>query len=420
MRAILLSIVGGAVLGLVVGLGAGHLRSAFYSWEPEFESYPGKAFALKAQSQSDPDVGPAKEKVAKVKIDEVSYDFGILEKNPSTETGEHAFYIENVGDGDLTLADGGKGCFCTNFTISKTTLKPGEKATVLFEWDAARSGGVFNQGIRVLTNDPEMKEVIFSVKGLYTAPVIAVPSELTFNNASTSAETTRTFRLFGFEHNDDETPFDLQIERTELTDPDHFTVELEKDDVANMTTEEKESQLLRLATSVYNGKVVMKTGMPQGSFLEQLRLRLNSPKTPIIELPIRGTIMGSEIKVLGPLYDDKASGVLRIDNVERQKGTTTNLRLLVFEPIPVNSETVFVKSVRPDWIEVDFNYPDEELQRTTRIRQIEVIVSIPPNSPTGAFMGPGKDQFGEIVLQIGADEANAQMVVVPVRFAIGQ
>ena len=112
--------------------------------------------------------------------------------------------------------------------------------------------------------------------------------------------------------------------------------------------------------------------------------------------------------------------MLRIDNVERQKGTTTNLRLLVFEPIPVNSETVFVKSVRPDWIEVDFNYPDEELQRTTRIRQIEVIVSIPPNSPTGAFMGPGKDQFGEIVLQIGADEANAQMVVVPVRFAIGQ
>ena len=58
------------------------------------------------------------------------------------------------------------------------------------------------------------------------------------------------------------------------------------------------------------------------------------------------------------------------------------------------------------------------MQRVSKVRQIEATVSIPANSPEGAFMGPGKDQFGEIVFQVGVDEENAQTVVVPVRFAV--
>ncbi len=419
MRVILSSIVVGVVVGVVVGWGVGKFHAAQFPWNPALEANRGKA--VSEIPAPDPNLTAAtaeKKKEPRVKVDEIAYDFGIIEKNPSTEKGEHPFYIENVGEADLTLADGGKGCFCTSFTISKSTVKPGEKATVLFKWDGARSGGVFNQGVRVLTNDPKMREVTFAVKGLYTAPVISLPSELAFNNSTATSETMRTFRLYGFERNDDDSPFDLLIEAAELSDPEHFEVEIVKDDVANMSDEEKNNRLLQLTTSVYNGTVKLKTGMPQGSFQEQLRLRLNSSKTPFIEIPIHGTIMGQEIKVLGPLYDDKESGVLRIDNVEKNKGKSTNLRLLVFEPIPVNSETVFVKSVRPDWIKVDFEYPDEELQRATKVRQIGVNIEVPAGSPEGAFMGPGKDQYGEIVFQIGADEANAQKVVVPVRFAV--
>lgn len=418
MRVILSSIIIGVVLGVAIGFGAGTFHAAQYPWNPELEVRNGE-FAR--DDQNNPGTEKDEEPTGKqprAKVDEVAYDFGIIEKNPSTEKGEHPFYIENVGDADLTLADGGKGCFCTTFTISRTTLKPGEKATVLFKWDGARSGGVFNQGVRVLTNDPKMKEIVFAVKGLYTAPVVSQPSELAFNNATATSSSTRTFRLFGFERNDDGSPLDLQIEGTELSDPEHFTVELTKDDVANMTDEEKSNRLLQLATSVYNGSVVMGTGMPQGSFQELLRLRLNSPKTPIVEIPIRGSVMGREIKVLGPLYDDKSSGLLRLDDVPQGAGKTTTLRLFVFEPIPVNSETVFVKSARPDWIKVDFAYPDEELQRVSKARQIEATIEIPAGSPQGAFMGPGKDQYGEIVFQIGKDDETAQLVVVPVRFAV--
>ena len=418
MRVILSSVAVGLVLGVVVGWGVGKFHAAQLPWNAGLENVSVDLFADSGAANQSGSAADSKKKTPRAKVVEDSFDFGILEKNPSTEKGEHPFYIENVGDGDLELAEGAKGCFCTTFTISKKTLKPGEKATVLFKWDGARSGGVFNQGVMILTNDPNRKEIIFSVRGLYTSPVIAIPSELAFNNATSTSETTRTFRLFGFERNEDGTPFDLNVESHEFSNDERFTVEIKKDFVEDMTEEEKNNKLLGLATCVYNGSVTMKAGMTQGAFQELLRLRVNSPKTPIVEIPVHGSVMGHEIKVLGPKYDDKSSGVLKIDNVEKNKGTSTNLRLLVFEPIPVNENTVFVKSVRPDWIKVDFTYPDEELQRVSKVRQIEATISIPANSPEGAFMGPGKDQFGEIVFQIGADEENAQTVVVPVRFAV--
>ena len=128
----------------------------------------------------------------RVEVLETSFDFGILEKSAANEKGEHPFKIKNVGDETLTLADGGKGCFCTDFEISHKSLRPGETATILFKWDAARSGGVFNQGVRVLTNDPQTPEVDFAVRGLYTAPIVCEPNEISFQNASAATETTST------------------------------------------------------------------------------------------------------------------------------------------------------------------------------------------------------------------------------------
>ena len=420
MRVILTAILSGILLGVAVGAGIGFYSADSMPWTPELEINRGREFVQNEEqgTNSETNASDPMKKAPRVKVDEVSYDFGIIEKNPSTEKGEHPFYIENVGNADLSLADGGKGCFCTTFSISKTTVKPGDKAEILFKWDGARSGGVFNQGVRVLTNDPKAKEITFSVKGLYTAPVVTAPSELAFNNATKSSETMRTFRMYGFERNPDGTPFALKVESLELSDPEHFEVELEEDDVANLTEEEKENRLFSLATSVFNGKVTMKPGMPQGSFQEILRIRLNSEKTPILETPIHGAIMGSEVKVLGPLYDDKNSGALRLDSIRQEQGKKTNLRFLIFDPIDVNEKSVFVKSVRPDWINVSFTYPDAELQKQTKVRQVEVDVEVPAGSPQGAFMGPGKDQLGEIVFQIGEDEETAQTVVVPVRFAV--
>ena len=415
MRVFIKSILIGVILGLVIGYALGATRAALKPWDVSLEVNKGKEFA---------DVGKEEEKVVdsehgpRVKVDNILYDFGILEKNAAQEKGEHLFYIENVGDEPLTLADGGKACFCTEFTISKSSVKPGDKATITFKWDAARSGGVFNQGVRVLTNDPKMKEVRFYVKGLYTSPIISDPSELLFSSVSTGATTARPFRIMGFEKNEDGSAMDLQINEIELTDSEHFQVEIEKDDIANLTPEDYSNKLHAEATNLFKGVLTMKPGMPQGAFQEILRLRVNSEKTPIFEIPIRGQVISSAIKVVGPMYDDKIDGALKLDNVKQETGKATTLRITVLEAIPANAETIFVKKVQPEWIKVDLTYPPEELQKASPIRLVEANVQIPPGAPLGAFMGPGKDQLGEIVFSIGATPETSQELIIPVRFAV--
>ena len=421
MRVFLISILVGCALGLGVGYGLGATRSALRPWDVSLEENRGDVFAnvgkKETHEEAEHDHSHA-EKAPRVKVDEIVYDFGILEKNPSQEKGEHLFYIENVGTDTLKLAKGAKACFCTDFTISKTSVKPGDKATVTFKWDAARSGGVFNQGVSVLTNDPEMKDVRFYVKGLYTAPIISDPSELVFQSATTSATVARPFRILGFEKNEDGSPFDLQITKIELTDPEHFEVEINKDDIANLTPEDHENRLHDEATNLFNGALTMKPGMPQGAFQEMLRLTVNSEKTPIFEIPIRGHIISSAIKVVGPLYDDKIDGMLKLDSVKQETGKTTTLRITVLEAMPANSETIFVKGVKPKWLKVELTYPPEELQKVSPIRMIEASVQVPQGAPLGGFMGSDKDRLGEIVFSIGATPETSQELVVPVRFAV--
>ncbi len=354
----------------------------------------------------------------RVKVDEVVFDFGIIEKNPSSERGEHPFYIENVGNADMTLADGGKGCFCTEFTISKTLLKPGEKATVLFKWDGARSGGVFNQGIRVLTNDPKQHEVTFAVKGLYTSPIVSDPNEITFQNAPANSDSSRVFRILGFEKNEDGTPFDLQITDVELSDSERFSVELQKSDLAELTEEDRKHKLFAQTTSLFSGVLTMKAGMPQGAFQELLRVRTNSSKMPILETTITGQIASNAVRVAGPLYNAKTTGQLALGSAPQSVGKTTTLRLTIFDKIPANAETVKVKSVRPDWLKVSLTYPDEELQKSSPIRLVEATIEVPAGSPQGAFTGPEKEQLGEIVFAIGLNEDSVQEVNVPVSFAV--
>jgi len=425
MRGFFATVLGGVVAGFFLGFVIGKFQAFQFAWTPEREINTGVSISQNddgngedAESSANAPTAESARKSPRVKIDETVFDFGIIEKNPSSERGEHPFYIENVGNADMTLADGGKGCFCTEFTISKTTLKPGEKATVLFKWDGARSGGVFNQGIRVLTNDPKQKEVTFAVKGLYTAPIVSDPNEITFQNAPASSESSRTFRILGFEKNEDGAPFDLQITDVELSDPDRFSVEWEKNDLAELTEEDRKHRLFAQTTNLFSGVLTMKAGMPQGAFQELMRVRTNSAKMPILEVLITGQIAGNSVRVSGPLYNAKTSGQLMLGSVPQSVGKSTSLRLTIFDKIPANADTIKVKSVRPDWLKVSLNYPDEELQKSSPIRLVEAIVEVPVGSPQGAFTGPEKEQLGEIVFSVGISEDSVQDVNVPVSFAV--
>ena len=427
MKTLMISLVLGVLIGVGAGFGVGTFKASLLPWEPSLEQNSGEIFAqAKAEgekmaedkSAADESRHKTQDRFPIAKVEEYAYDFGIVEKNAANEKGKHKFYIENVGNDVMTLKKGGKGCFCTEYSLSKESIKPGEKATVLFEWDGARSGGVFSQGVKILTNDPKHTEIVFAVRGLYTSPIISDPGEIFFASASASSGATRAFRILGFEKNDDGSPYDLQIEDLELSDNEYFSVELNKGTREDLTPEDLENNLRMQTTNLFRGTLTMKPGMPQGAFQELLRVRTNSEKMPVLEVPIRGQIQSNAIKVVGPLYDDKVDGVLKLGAVSQRVGASTSLRLTVFEPIPCNSETVVVKSVRPDWVKVDLKFQDEELQKTSPIRMIEATVQVPPNSPLGAFVGPETERQGQIVFEIGVGSNNPRKVVVPVQFTV--
>ena len=419
MRVFIVSVLVGILLGLGVGAGVGKVRALQRSWDPSLEINRGQEFAVSDEKDKSNDEGEkvvvASGKQPRVKVDEYSYDFGILEKNPSSEKGEHEFYIENVGNDVMSLADGGKACFCTEFTISKSSIKPGEKATILFKWDAARSGGVFNQSVRVLTNDPNMKEVNFIVKGLYTSPIISDPTEIYFGSVTPNVDVTRLVRILGFEKNEDGTPFDLQFSDIETTDPEHFVFELKEGDLSELTEVDLNDKLRSQTTKLFNATITMKQGMRQGAFQERVRLRSNSSRTPIFEIPIRGQILSSAISVNGRLFKD---GVVRLDNVKQEVGASTSVNLFINSRMPANAETIKVKSVRPEWLVVELTYPPEELQQASPKRLIQALISLPSGCPLGGFMGPDKSEMGEVVFSIAEHADDVQEVVVPVRFAV--
>ena len=422
MRAIVATVLCGALLGVGLGFGIGKFKSHYRFWTPQMEVNSTVKAATAAVANADsvaPDAPDAK-LGPRVEVLETSFDFGILEKSVANEKGEHPFKIKNVGDETLTLANGGKGCFCTDFEISHKSLRPGETATVLFKWDAARSGGVFNQGVRVLTNDPKAPEVDFSVRGLYMAPIVCEPNEISFQNASATTETTRSFRLFGFEHNDDGTPFPLEILGVEVADSARLEFKIEKADLAELTDKEREHNLFSNTTNLFKGVATLKSGMPQGAFQEIVRVRTNSPKTPVLEIVVGGQVAGNSVRLSGRRYDDKGTGYLTLDSVSSRETTEEKIRLTIFDKIPTNAETVRAKSVRPAWLEVEFAYPPEELQKSAApVRMVDATVRVPAGSPQGAFMGPSKEQLGEIVFAVGETPETTQEIVLPVRFAVG-
>ncbi|MBQ6826824.1 MAG: DUF1573 domain-containing protein [Thermoguttaceae bacterium] len=421
MRAIVATVLCGAVLGVGLGVGIGKFKSHSRFWTPQMEinSTVKAAANAVAASGSGADACVDCQHGPRVEVLETSFDFGILEKSAANEKGEHPFKIKNVGDETLTLADGGKGCFCTEFEISHKSLRPGESATILFKWDAARSGGVFNQGVRVLTNDPQKPEVDFAVRGLYTAPIVCEPNEISFQNASAATETTRSFRLFGFEHNDDGTPFPLEILGVDVADSARLDFQIEKLDLAELTDKERAHNLFSNTTNLFKGVATLKPGMPQGAFQEIVRVRTNSPKTPVLEIVVGGQVSGASVRLSGRHYD-KGTGYLVLNSVSTRDTTESQLRLTILDKIKADAETVRVKSARPAWLEVDFVYPPEELQNSAApVRMVDATVRVPAGSPQGSFMGPSKEQLGEIVFAVGETPETTQEIVLPVRFAVG-
>ncbi len=400
------------LVGAALGYYLGHYSADTIRWVDTLEEA-----GVNLDTKDEKEIPVNDDSSPMVKVDNPVYDFGILEKNEANEKGVHDFILENVGGSELTLTEGGKGCMCTNFSISKKTLKKGEKGIVKFSWDGSRGGGVFEQSVRVSTNDPKQKELYLTVRGLYTAPIVSNPNQIVFHSIQQGTTIVRDFKVFGFEKDKDGKPFPLEITEATISNTNNFDIEIKKGTLDSMSDEEKSNTLLSKATTVFHGKLTLKPGLPQGAFQEVIRLKTNDKNLPMLEIMVEGQITGS-ITMSGNRYDRFGNGYLGIGSISSSQTTTERIRLTVVDKYIVNDKTVRVDRIRPDWLKVNFKFPDEELQKKMPAKMIDVEVSIPKGSPLGTFMGPARDKLGEVVFKVGPEGAQ-QEIVLPVQFAVG-
>jgi hypothetical protein len=376
---ILLVVILSSVLGGALGMAMANYSIHAWPWRAKNEL--GEE-SLKARMHI-----PSEESKARVEmLEERTYDFGVV--NVSTaQAGNHVFKIKNIGEDPLTLKVAETSCSCTGVDITPTRVPPGETAEMNFKWDAENKTGKYTQSALIDTNDPNDSTIQLRVEGLYMAPVMARPFELIFSRVYPGDEATGHFRLFGFQ----EKP--LEIEKIEYPDTDHFRITYSK---AEMTEEEKDSNIFQNAKNAVEFEVHVLPGLPLGPFEQRIKMTTNYPQMPHFIYTIRGMVTGS-MAVIGSGYNKK-TGVLEIGTVQPLE-TVMKTVMLRFSGPNVEEIDPEVVELRPEWIDVQFEKPIDA--QKDRIFPVTVVIS--GGSPMSNYQGPSEEQMGMIRFDPGVE-----------------
>lgn len=108
------------------------------------------------------------EKVAEIKFDTLSHDFGqFSEKNPVVKC---VFKFVNVGNAPLIIHQAIASCGCTVPKYPKEPIKPGEGGEIEVTYNGeGKYPGRFSKTVTIRTNAKETGSVRLSIKGDMTA-----------------------------------------------------------------------------------------------------------------------------------------------------------------------------------------------------------------------------------------------------------
>ncbi len=215
-----------------------------------------------------------------------TYDFGSMERD-STRT--HTFEIRNEGDAPLKLVERGTGCKCTISLLENEMVKPGKTANIRLEWKALTDAADFRQTATIETNDPRRQFLTLTIHGKVTHSHKVTPEELAFTRVQASDGAHQDLYLYAYGRPD------LAVSTHEFLDAatkDYFGLEVLPMPEELLKKEEgaKAGQIAR---------IVLKPGLPLGPLHQTIRLRLNLPDEPVVEIPIVGEVVG-DLTVVGP------------------------------------------------------------------------------------------------------------------------
>lgn len=391
-------VIASCVLGIVFGGATAYSALTINGWNPVLE-YRKLEDILRegAERASNPD--------AKAFLEETIHDFGI--KNVK-EKGKHDFVIKNAGTAPLTLVVDKTTCTCTGIDLSTKTVAPGKTAVATVNYDAERAmTGSYNQGGTILTNDPENREIYLGIKGIFTTPIVLRPSDIHVPSLAASETKTYPIRIYGFEKEP------LTLSSPQWTDKEHFDFSFVS---SELSEQDKENSLHRSATSVYEGTVTIKPGLPVGTFQERFTLKTSYESQPGVEFFARGQIRGGAVSIAGAAYR-KDTGMAVLGKIPAGQRQARDLSVQ-FSGTSAVLVDLKVAEVTPPWLVATLSEPGDLGSDAARRRFYTLTLEVPATAPVSNFYKSDADAVAVVTLETGLDDM--PVIKIPIQFAVEQ
>lgn len=382
-----------AILGLLLGIGLTWAELGSYYQTPVGVGLENLDSSLTSSS-----AGVPKKLPRIVIVNGEDFDFGTMERDT---TQSHAFEFRNEGEAPLTLIQRGTTCKCTLSDIEHSKLAPGQSTQVKLEWTALANEGQFRQSATIETNDPRRQFITLTVSGKITYSHRVSPTELVFTRLSAREPTTADVMVYGFHDND------LTIEHAivDAATAEYFDVVIEPMTAEQMASEE----------GAKSGKIVkltIKPGLPLGDVRQKLRLSLDLPGKPVVEIPIEGRVTG-DISIVGPRPWDADSSILAIGKVKTADGYRSKGLYLLIKGTAADKLALTPGRISPEFLQIHF----EPVQRlSSSVAKVPFTVEVPPGTSPANHSGSILGKMGQIEIEAG--ESDGQRIKFFVQFEV--
>lgn len=334
--------------------------------------------------QADPIVDMKTGKVPKVQITGgTTHDFGTMQQG-SKKT--HTFMFKNIGTAPMNLEMGPTSCRCTIGSLKDSGLQPGEETGVTLEWKATGVLDQFSQTATIVTNDPDHRNVLLTVRGIVARTILIEPPSINLGDVPVGEGMKRTAYVFGYG--------DVPMEVKKVVWGDERTADMVDIQVSPMEIDLAKFPHHERANGAAKIDLTIKNGMMLGPINSRLVVDTNIENVSNVDLTVTGTVVG-EIQFLpNPKFEVERS-LLEFDRVPRGAGATQKMFLSVQGKYR-DTLTLEVEEVVPaESLQVTIGEPTRQQTRTI----YPITCTVPKDAPAAMFPGTSAKNFGKVVLK---------------------
>lgn len=333
---------------------------------------------------ADPIVDEPTGKAAKVQITGgTTHDFGTMQQG-SKKT--HTFMFKNIGTAPMNLELGPTSCRCTIGNLKDSKLQPGEETGVTLEWKATGVLDEFSQTATIITNDPDHRNVLLTVRGIVARTILIEPPVISLGDISVGENAQRTAYVFGY----GEVPLEIK----KVVWGDERTANMVDIQVTPVEVDLEKFPHHSRAKGAAKIDLTIKNGMILGPINSRLVVDTNIENVSNVDVSVTGTVVGDIQFLPNPSFEPERN-VLEFETVPHGVGATRKLFLSV-QGEHRDSFTLEVAEIVPaESVQVSIGEPTRQQNRTI----YPITCTVPKEAPPAMFPGTSSKNFGKVVFK---------------------